>query len=252
MDVDMDQYRQVFIEEARELLQSLTDSLLLLEKEATDLAPVEECFRVAHSLKGMAATMGYDDISTLTHKMENFLDGVRKRERIASSDDIDLLLRCCDALQSSVEKLAGEAVEDVDLQALTAGLESAATAVVEAPAGSQASLESRHGKHYEILVRLEDGCVLKSVRAYMAFKRLNMMGEIEKTEPSMHDIEDEKFDREFTVYFSSSAEPGKIREAVLAVSEVASATIAEAGHEEEKVEQETAASSHAGEERAPP
>jgi len=226
MDVDMDQYRVVFIEEARELLQSLTDSLLALEKEPDDLAPVEECFRVAHSLKGMAATMGYDDISRLTHKMENLLDGARKKERRVTSDDVDLLLKCCDALQTSIGKLAGETEEVLDLDALAAIVDKAAAAP-QTPA--PAETPGRAPRRYELRMQLDESCVLKSVRAYMAFKRLSMMGEIEETTPSMEDIEDERFGTEFTVVFTSQADPNKIKEAVLGVSEIIAAKITQVG-----------------------
>jgi len=221
----MDQYRGVFVEEARELLQSLTDSLLLLEKEPNDLAPVEECFRVAHSLKGMAATMGYDDMSQLTHKMESFLDGVRKRERRPTSRDIDLLLKCCDGLQAAVEKIADGSVEDAGLDALADELERVP------PAQPDATDETADAglNVYEVAVRLDESCVLKSVRAYMAFKRLTLMGEIERTIPSMEEIEDEQFGTEFVVVFSSSSEPEKIKEAVLGVSEVAGVDVSQKG-----------------------
>lgn len=227
MNSEMDQYRQVFIEEARELLQSLTDSLLALEKEPNDLAPVEECFRVAHSLKGMAATMSYNDIAQLTHKMESFLDGVRKKERQTTSNDIDLLLRCCDALQASVEALAGATEEAPGLESLAADLERAASAAPEAE--SHAPTPSAVHTRYEIKVRLDDGCVLKGVRAYMAFKRLNLMGEIEQTVPSMAEIEDEQFGNEFIVFFVSQTTPEKIKEAVLGVSEVTGAEVTALG-----------------------
>lgn len=247
MDVDMEQYRQVFIEEARELLQSLTDSLLSLEKEPDDLAPIEECFRVAHSLKGMAATMGYDDIAGLTHEMENLLDGARKKARQVTSEDVDLLLKCCDALQSSVEAMADQEAEPPSLDRLTEEIKAAITSG-EAPAPKA---EHDAPSRYEITVRLDDSCVLKSVRAYMTLKRVSLMGDIESTVPSMHDIEDEKFGNEFTVFFSSQAPIDKIRRAVLGVSEVVAAEMKTLGEvqppaaptsaEQADVPQETAA-----------
>ncbi|RJQ55149.1 MAG: chemotaxis protein CheA [Actinobacteria bacterium] len=242
----MSQYREVFLEEARELLQSLTDSLLLLEKESTDLAPVEECFRVAHSLKGMAATMNYEDIASLTHRMENFLDRVRKRERVASSDDIDLLLKCCDSLQAAVERLAGAEGDEVDLEALAGELDAASKADSTAAPAAAGGL-----KRYELTVTLDEGCVLKSVRAYMAFKRLSMMGEIEKTVPSMHDIEDEKFDHEFKVFFVSQSDGDKVRQAVLSVSEVCSVLVEELEAGQEKAEEKKTVRPRSDEERAP-
>lgn len=221
MDIDMEQYREVFVTEARELLQLLTDSLLALEKERHDLAPVEECFRVAHSLKGMAATMSYTDIADLTHKMENLLDSVRTKRRDVTSEDIDLMLKCCDALQASVDRVAGGATEAPDLESLCAEIERAVAAGSTAPAPSPESATNR----YQVDIRLDSGCVLKSVRAYMTFKRLNLIGEIEKTVPSLNDIEDEKFDRDFTVLFSSQVAAEKIEEAIMGVTEIVSADV---------------------------
>lgn len=72
--MDTQQYLDIFLDESQEHLQSINDFILKLEEDPSNLEYVHEIFRSAHTLKGMAATMGYDDIASLTHKMENVLD----------------------------------------------------------------------------------------------------------------------------------------------------------------------------------
>ena len=78
--MDMNQYLEVFIEESKEHLQMCSEQLLELEKNPEDLSIVNEIFRAAHTLKGMSATMGYEDLANLTHKMENVLDAIRNEK----------------------------------------------------------------------------------------------------------------------------------------------------------------------------
>ncbi len=92
MDLDINQYIDVFVEEAREHLQSLNDSLLKLEKDITNQSLINEIFRVAHTLKGMAGTMGFENMANLTHEMENVLDAVRSEELILNENIIDIIL----------------------------------------------------------------------------------------------------------------------------------------------------------------
>lgn len=78
--VEMSQYLEVFIEESKEHLQACNEHLLELEKDPENLKIVNEIFRAAHTLKGMSATMGYEDLASLTHQMENVLDAIRNKK----------------------------------------------------------------------------------------------------------------------------------------------------------------------------
>ena len=77
----MSQYLEVFIDECREHIQALNENLLQLENEPENLSIVNEIFRSAHTLKGMSATMGYEDMANLTHQMENVLMGFEWKTR---------------------------------------------------------------------------------------------------------------------------------------------------------------------------
>ena len=92
---EMDAYKDIFLSESAEFMQGITDGLLALESDPGDLEPVETVFRGAHSLKGMAAAMGYDRTSELTHRMESLMDRVRKRERKPDAQLTDLMLEVC-------------------------------------------------------------------------------------------------------------------------------------------------------------
>nr|WP_240739185.1 Hpt domain-containing protein [Marinitoga lauensis] len=99
---EMDVYLNVFIEEANENLQRLNDELLELENNPESLEKVNEIFRVMHTFKGMAGTMGFDKIAKVSHKMENILDKIRKGETKVDTDLIDLLFKTLDALNESI------------------------------------------------------------------------------------------------------------------------------------------------------
>src|SRR5690625_827040 len=109
------EYFDIVIEESKEHLQSLNDQLLLLENDPTNLDTISEIFRSAHTLKGMAATMGFNDLADLTHKMENVLDGIRNHEITIHTDIIDVLFASVDHLEEMVIDIAngGNGSKDV-------------------------------------------------------------------------------------------------------------------------------------------
>ncbi len=110
--MDTNQYLSVFIDEAKEHLQIMNQNLIELEENPEDRSILDGLFRVAHTIKGMAATMGYQDVADYTHKLENVLDSFRQGEKKVNSAIIDLLLEGADALETFIDKLAeGEQIE---------------------------------------------------------------------------------------------------------------------------------------------
>ncbi len=226
MSDDMAAYRDVFLSESAEHTQAITEGLLALENDPNDLEPVEAVFRGAHSLKGMSATMGYTRTAELTHKMESLMDTVRKREQAADSSLIDLMLRAVDALRELIDdESSGGCTVDVS-QVVSAIV--ARTGSVSPPAATRVAGVSGHvpqsgtqiGALYRVRVTLGESCVLKAVRAYMAIKRLGHMGEVIDTEPGGRQIEDEQFDRSFSVIVRTRESETAIVSALSAISEV--------------------------------
>jgi two-component system chemotaxis sensor kinase CheA len=212
----MSAYREVFLSESQEFLQLMNDALLVLEGNPGDLAPVDEIFRAAHSLKGMAAAMGYQGIADAAHELESLMDTVRRRERAITRELIDLLLASCDSLGEAVRAAAAGEADDDSLARLSSEIKAFMSAPSEAPAAAAAM----DGQRYQVKVTLEENCVLRSVRAYMVLKRLSQIGEVIDTLPSMQDIEDEQFDRDFQVTLMTTASPETVESAVKDISEV--------------------------------
>lgn len=104
--MDTSEYLDIFIEESKEHLQSINEHVLLLEKQPEELATIQEIFRSAHTLKGMSASMGYDDLANLTHAMENVLDGIRNGKLHVTQKLLDSLFVSLDHLEEMVMSIA--------------------------------------------------------------------------------------------------------------------------------------------------
>lgn len=246
--MDMNQYLSMFIDESNDHLQSLNEKMMELEESPEDISIVQVIFRSAHTLKGMAATMGFEDLASLTHQMENVLDLVRN-DKLKMQDFIfDTLFKSLDALQSMVQDITqgGEGKEDVTsivaaLQAIVRGENpSAAAAPANAPAKSGGTdaihldefqysvLEQSITEGHQVLyieVSIREDCQLKAVRAYMVFDLLERFGEVVKSQPSVQDIEQEKFDRSFSLYYITQKEPSELEAMILNVSEIGGANV---------------------------
>lgn len=246
--MDMNQYLEVFIEESKEHLQSCNEQLLELEKNPEDIKIVNEIFRSAHTLKGMSATMGYEDLAKLTHQMENVLDGIRNHKIKFNPEILDVVFLAVDDLEAMVQSIAdgGDGKRDVsDVVAkllliekgespaqAAAELEVAAAVAVAEP--SQAA-KSQYDEFeltvlqqskeqgfdtFEITVALRDDCLLKAARVFMVFEILEKIGEVIKSNPSVERLEEEQFDHEFTVTIVSKEMKEDIQKKLMKVSEV--------------------------------
>lgn len=113
--MDTSQYLELFIDETKEHLQSLNEHILELEKEPENADTINEIFRAAHTLKGMAGTMGYTRMQRLTHDLENVFQEIRNGNMKANAKLIDILFRGLDALEGYLEIISttgGEGTED--------------------------------------------------------------------------------------------------------------------------------------------
>ncbi|MCY8267439.1 chemotaxis protein CheA [Bacillus haynesii] len=238
--MDMNQYLDVFIEESREHLQTCNEKLLELEKNPTDLQLVHDIFRAAHTLKGMSATMGYEDMAHLTHSLENVLDAIRNEEMTITSEWMDVMFEALDDLEAIVLSIieGGDGKRDVSevcakLDVTGANKETAASAEAPEAASSEtkwaydefqrtviAEAEEQGFKCYEINVALKEDCLLKGVRVYMVFEQLNEIGEVVKTIPETEVLETEDFDSEFVVCFLSKHGEEEIFNKINGVSEI--------------------------------
>jgi len=232
--IDPSPYLSLFIEEARENLAALNEKILMLEAGDHPRAVLDEIFRAAHTVKGMSATMGFQGIAELTHAMEGVLDALRAEQIPLDVDVIDLLFACVDALTTSLESVAQGGPDTVDpaLIARVAGLPTEEPALAPQDPGLAmpeldsfertvlAEAQAKGYKAYWVKIRLQAGCLLKGVRAYMVLTSLEQGGEIIKAVPSVPELEEERFEQDFALMVVSQEDGAKLKERVLDVSEI--------------------------------
>ncbi len=289
--MDVSQYLDVFIDETATHIQELSDNIMILEKEPDNMDTVNEIFRAAHSLKGMAGTMGFKRMQHLTHDMENVFQEVRSGNVSVNSTLIDILFRCLDAIEGyldTVKATSNEGTEEneVLITQLNDYLKQAeggdaAPAAESAPADDSQAESAQDGgeaadtangplfKQIKIdpemveklkgekgligfTVHINKECLLKAARAFLVFKAVEDFGEIMVFDPSSGDIEDEKFDFDFSFILSSESEIEPILEAVKTVSEIDSIEVEKVTAEMyERKEEETSEQSAAPAPAAP-
>ena len=121
--MDISEYLPMLLAEAREHLQELNLAIVRIEEQPDDRPTVDEIFRIAHSFKGMSATMGFAQVAALTHEMENVLELLRQRRGGLPHEAIDVLLSCLDALEASVDAIEVDGSEGIDPAPLIARLQ---------------------------------------------------------------------------------------------------------------------------------
>lgn len=247
--MDVSQYLEIFLDETNEHLTNLNTRIMELESDPDNMDTINEIFRAAHSLKGMAGTMGYKRMQTLTHDMENVFSEVRNGVIKVNSEIIDVLFQCLDALEEYKDNIQGSADEGTNdnepiikmlNSILNGGSAPAKPEAVPETAPSKDAPDNKwdhvvlddsqvtvireaqkQGKRvYGLNVMVQDSCILKAARAFLVFKAVEERGEIIVSDPSAQDVEDEKFDRDFTLIILSDAELDEIIQASKAVSEI--------------------------------
>ncbi len=263
--MDVSQYLEIFIDETREHLQSLNEQILVLEREPENVDTINEIFRAAHSLKGMAGTMGYKRMQRLTHDMENVFSEIRNGKMKASPKLVDVLFKGLDALEQYLDVIVNsgdEGTEDNEdiITALNeilkeglggGGAEAAPAPAAEAPAATAAATAtaatgeggvkpytlaeheqsaiakalSENLNAYAMTVYIQETCILKAARAFLVFKALEDLGTVIHSEPSVQDIEDERFEFDFTVVLLTDKDAETAKKKVENVSEIKMACV---------------------------
>lgn len=246
--MDVSQYLEIFIDETKEHLQNLSQQLMVLEEEPENADTINEIFRAAHSLKGMAGTMGYKRMQSLTHIMENVLSEIRTGKMKVNAELVDVLFQCLDALEAYLDNITqtqDEGTEDNEpiIARLNAFLNGEVVNETKAAAGKESNASGATEKVkdiklaefeikaikealqknmnvFKLEVHVDENCILKAARAFLVFKALEELGEIIKSEPPVQDIEDEKFDLDFSLYVVTVKEMSVVKAAVENVSEI--------------------------------
>ena len=265
--MDVTQYLEIFLDETKEHLQSLSDQFMILEQEPDNMDTINEIFRSAHTLKGMAGTMGYKRMQTLTHDMENVFSEVRNNTIKVDGAMVDLLFQCLDALEEYTENIQNTGDEGTndnehlikafnDYLAKNSGDAAPQPAKEEKkePAKEEPKQEAgadpgkekwreiklgdtehtviaeakKQGKKcLGVTVYVQESCILKAARAFLVYKALEELGDMIVSVPSAQDIEDEHFEFDFSVIILTDADAETVKNAVLNVSEIEAAYVGE-------------------------
>jgi len=210
---DMVEYKEMYAVESAEHLRTMNDALLCLEKNPQNDENINVLFRAAHTLKGMSATMGYTNIAELTHKMENFMDRIRKNEMKLDPEAIEVLFESFDMLEKMVQ--APEDSVQCEILPLVQKL------VLMRNRGNCGIKKPDEGcKVFDVTVTLHESCTLKSARSTVVIRNLSELGKILEMSPPARDIEDEKFDKEFRVTISTEHDPKDVENAIKRISEI--------------------------------
>ncbi|TCT15080.1 two-component system chemotaxis sensor kinase CheA [Natranaerovirga pectinivora] len=274
--MDISQYLEIFIEESREHLQNLNESLLALEKTPSNINLVNEVFRAAHTLKGMAATMGYKGTQKLTHDMENVLSEIRNGKISVTPNLLDVLFQCLDALEGYLDTIINTGSEgEKDTEKIIIALnkildgetnnsvekESNTVEEVQTVVINESDSKRKHKKLgitdfeenailkayeddykvYGLTIFIQESCILKSARAFIIFRTLEGLGQVIKSNPSVQDIEDENFDNDFSVFLVSSESESKIVNDINSIAEIGEVLIDEivVGEQERQIPTES-------------
>ncbi|PGV68820.1 chemotaxis protein CheA [Bacillus thuringiensis] len=212
----------IFFEESEEHLQSLNENVLVLEQNPADMDVVGEIFRSAHTFKGMSASMEFTEMADLTHKMENVLDEIRHGNIVVNADIIDVIFECIDNLEKMVADVQQGGMGNIDVVSTKQKLEALLNGNVET---SMEHIEQNHidnddAVSHEVHITVEQQAILKAVRAIMCIEALQNVGNIQKTAPSIEEIEADAFGFEFTVFMDTDCSIEELKQVVLHVSEI--------------------------------
>lgn len=265
--MDTSQYMSMFLEESMDNLQTLNEALLELEQNSNDADKLNEIFRVAHTIKGMAATMGFSKMTELTHKMEDILTEFRDGKLSVTQDVVTVLFKCLDTLEHMINNISdgNSEDEDVDIDPIVSELEKIAEGNgqnTQKSAQNDASASQTDIKEkgidendielneydisvikqaqdkgfsaYRIDVVLNKDTLLKSARVFLIFKNLEESGEIIKSVPCTEDIESENFDLEINLVFVSTKSDKEIYDTIMGISEIEKVSVKKLDPKEEE------------------
>lgn len=242
--MDLSQYAELFLAESREHVGTLNQLLLDWERHPEATEPVGGIFRAVHTIKGMAATMGYGKVADMAHRTENLLDLLRRGDRVATAATLGLLFEAADALEAAIEASARGREGDVDVAALVRALDEASAGAggEERPGTGRLSapiIMPRASAGRTVRVTLRPESPLKGARALLLLKQMAALGAVHSVEPAPVALEGEEFDGRFAFRLESDADDAAVESVVRATGDVQDVTI---GGDEEGTSRTEAAS----------
>ncbi|GAF19719.1 LOW QUALITY PROTEIN: signal transduction histidine kinase CheA [Bacillus sp. JCM 19046] len=237
MDTTLTQYNylEMFLEESTDHLKAMNEQLFLLEKASDPIKVLAEIFRSAHTLKGMAASMGFTQIANVTHVLENVLDEMRSGKIDVDSDKIDLFFEAVEQLEQALEQIETSGAEPTTLQELETKLSQLQLKTKKfrlKQISYDESTEHVINQAVEqgipvlvIAVTVEQTAMLKGVRAYMVVAEVDQFGELLHASPSTEKLEEGEFEETFTLTVATGLSEETVVERLSLISEISSVNV---------------------------
>jgi len=206
--MDVAKFKDMFLAEAAEHLESMVDILVQLDLDPEDQDGIDALFREAHSIKGMAATMEYDETKKLAHHLEDRLDNCRQLGRI-SGVEIDWFLEATDLLELLLDDIRKEQMERSVVSFIaTSPKESGAenNPVQKATKEKQPQSEQRQ----LIRLQLKETVAAPGPRFLVLLKKLAELGTIIESTPTIEKLLQGDAPNQLTVHLDSDLPQKKI------------------------------------------
>jgi two-component system chemotaxis sensor kinase CheA len=232
--MELNEYLPMFLAESREHLQELNLAVVRIEEAPDDATTIDEIFRIAHSLKGMSATMGFAHVAALTHAMEDLFEVLRIRRGGLEREAIDVLLECLDTLSAAFEDIEADGAEKLEEGPLVERLHALVRSQSEeqqaptaaAPSTAELAQAAAGRRVVKVTIELDENTLMPSVRAFMALAALADHGEVLASLPAQESVDG--FDgRTIEVWAASDHEDDLVLAAARGVPDVSDASIVE-------------------------
>jgi len=239
--MDMSKYIRMFVSESQEHLQKMDGILLALEQSGEDRAAIDTLFREAHSLKGMSASMGYEELAKVSHRMEDYLDRFRGGKGMLERHGVDMLFEGVDLLRKAVEEIADgrepTLKADPYVAKMAALLVTGPAAAGSAPADRAeivAATQRAQVKGLTLLaveIQIAPDAPLPSARAYITLRRARDLGELVRSVPSVDQVQAGEFSGTLSILLATSRSGAEIQAFLASLPDVASVLVRAAGSE---------------------
>jgi len=227
---------KLFISESEDLIQKTEEEIFKIEEKPDDIKPIQALFFTFHTLKGLTAMAGFDNLSKFCHHFESFLDNAKEKRIPLSkrSDFVDMLFESLDVLRSVLKRVREGDMSDIDATFVKDIKDSFETFENEYDITFIQTLSideisqianQKHKKTYKIYIRLEETCVFKKVRLFIIFRALNEKGKICWTNPAPETLEKATLKNEFEIFFISTKNKSEISHVIDEILEIESVVI---------------------------
>jgi len=237
--MDMSKYIKMFVSESQEHLQKMDGLLLTLEQNGADRGAIDTLFREAHSLKGMSASMGYQELARVSHRMEDYLDRFRGGKGALTRHGVDMLFEGVDLLRRAVEEIAaGQAptlaaepyvAKMASLLVTAAGPLSAAVADAAGVSAAQQRARAQGLSLFTVEIQIASDAPLPSARAYITLRRTRDLGELVRSVPSLEQVQAGEFSGTLSILLATSRSDAEVQAFLASLPDVASVIVRPSG-----------------------